>query len=212
MPWRGVFRLIGRSSTFVFYDDVQFDKHGWRNRNRIQENGKLGWITVPVNGSTSRRLDEVTIDWSGPWAGKLLKRLAQTYAKRPYRDAVLDLLEQHLAPQPSLLVDLTIPLTECIAELLFSQSPQFVRSSALGIIGSQSERLALIAENANADTYLSGPSAKDYLDESAFVNRSINVSWENYSFPEDSEGLDPAASILDYLALHWSDAKRFILS
>ena len=47
IPWRGYFDMIGRSDVFVFYDDVQFDKHGWRNRNRIKTANGPGWLTIP---------------------------------------------------------------------------------------------------------------------------------------------------------------------
>ncbi len=210
LPWRGVFRLVARSDTFVFYDDVQFDKHGWRNRNRILENGDLRWITVPVRGSTVQRLNEVPIDWTGGWSSKLLKRLAQNYARAPFGRDSVDLLAKHLEQRPELLVDLTVPLTEEISSILFGHRTKFLRSSELAIDGGQTERLVKIVESLDGSCYLSGPAARDYLDEGCFTRRGLNVEWETYDFPSDGGAPHPQSSILDFLASYWGDSRTYI--
>ena len=48
LPWLGYFDQIYHADTFVLYDDVQFDKGGWRNRNRIKTSQGVQWLTVPV--------------------------------------------------------------------------------------------------------------------------------------------------------------------
>ena len=48
LPWRGYFDLIKKSDKFIFYDHVQYDKNGWRNRNRIIINNKIKWLTIPI--------------------------------------------------------------------------------------------------------------------------------------------------------------------
>ena len=48
LPWLGFFDQFRRSDVFVYYDDVQYDKHGWRNRNRIKTQAGPLWLTVPV--------------------------------------------------------------------------------------------------------------------------------------------------------------------
>lgn len=54
IPWRGFFHLIQKADTFVFYDDVQYDEHGWRNRNQIKTANGLQWLTIPVNTDSDR--------------------------------------------------------------------------------------------------------------------------------------------------------------
>jgi hypothetical protein len=96
IPWRGFFDQIRRADLFVFYDDVQYDKHGWRNRNQIKTNQGKQWLTIPVNskGVTSGiQIKDVRIDWSKPWAKSHLKSITISYAKSPYFKAYLPLLE-----------------------------------------------------------------------------------------------------------------------
>ena len=49
IPWRGYFGQIRTADLFIFYDDVQYDKHGWRNRNQIKTAQGKQWLTIPVN-------------------------------------------------------------------------------------------------------------------------------------------------------------------
>ena len=48
IPWRGYFHQIQKADVFMFYDDVQYDKHGWRNRNRVKTKNGTIWLTIPV--------------------------------------------------------------------------------------------------------------------------------------------------------------------
>ena len=70
IPWRGYFDQIRRADTFIFYDDVQYDKHGWRNRNQIKTAGGKKWLTIPVHSAGVTGgipIKDVQIDWSKPW-------------------------------------------------------------------------------------------------------------------------------------------------
>ena len=86
LPWLGYFAQLHRCDVFVIYDDVQFDKHGWRNRNRIKTAQGAQWLTVPVlttgqNRPTNR---DIGIDNKQPWRKKHLAALQQNYARAPY--------------------------------------------------------------------------------------------------------------------------------
>ena len=90
IPWRGYFHQIQKADVFVFYDDVQYDKHGWRNRNRIKTAGGTQWLTIPVqkkgNVAEAREIREIEISWDRPWNRKHLSTLVQSYAKAPCFD------------------------------------------------------------------------------------------------------------------------------
>jgi hypothetical protein len=208
-PWRGVFKLIRESTVFVFYDDVQYDKHGWRNRNRILVSGKWHWLTVPVRSAGGVRLDRTEIDWSGRWSSKLLRTVDQCYAAEPGREVVVGLLDKHLTPQPRLLVDLTIPLTLDLAKIALGDvGCEFARSSLLGIGGGRTERLVRISQHFGCSRYITGPSASEYLDTQAFADEGISVEWENYRL--SSSRVDGNASILDWIARHPSDLPPYL--
>src|SRR5436305_11804238 len=91
LPWLGYFDLMHKADVFVHYDDVQFDKHGWRNRNRIKgPNGEV-WLTVPVlhTGRFGQSVLEVEIDERQNWQRRHLATLTQSYARAPFIERVL---------------------------------------------------------------------------------------------------------------------------
>lgn len=64
IPWRGYFDLIAFVDEFIIYDDMQYTKRDWRNRNRIKTSQGLQWITVPVQvkGRFHQKIRETLID------------------------------------------------------------------------------------------------------------------------------------------------------
>src|SRR5262249_16216297 len=108
IPWRGYFHQIQRADVFVFFDDVQYDKHGWRNRNRIKTNSGVHWLTIPVQSSScvSRHITikEIQIDSQRDWASKHWATLKQAYGKRaPHFARYAPLLERFYTRRPILL-------------------------------------------------------------------------------------------------------------
>ena len=90
IPWRGYFHQIQKADVFVFYDDVQYDKHGWRNRNRIKTPQGSQWLTIPVfkkgNVERHREIREIAIDSLHPWKRKHLAAIEQSYKRTAYYD------------------------------------------------------------------------------------------------------------------------------
>lgn len=217
IPWRGVFEQIYRADVFVFYDDVQYDKHGWRNRNRIKTaNGSI-WLTIPVHGRgapvTGLPIYQVEIDNHQNWAEKHWKSLCQAYTKAPYFREYAPLLEPFYAHPPQKLADLTIPLTITLARALGIQHTQFLRSSDLPARGAKTERLISLLTHLGATDYLSGPSARDYIEPEQFVAAGITLEYITYHYPEYPQlypPFDPQVSILDLLFNTGSRAGEFI--
>ena len=83
VPWRGVFDLIHRADVFVFYDDVQYDKYGWRNRNRVKTANGTTWLTIPTGSDLNRLVCEVSLP-DMHWARKHWKTLEQAYSSAPH--------------------------------------------------------------------------------------------------------------------------------
>src|ERR1700736_4809384 len=88
IPWRGFFDLVHRADVFVFYDDVQYDKHGWRNRNRIKTANGPQWLTIPVSkkGNVTDHLliNDMRVCWDTLWNAKHWASIQQSYRKAPY--------------------------------------------------------------------------------------------------------------------------------
>jgi hypothetical protein len=185
LPWLGFFDQLQRSDIFILYDDVQYDKNGWRNRNRVKSTaGEPHWLTVPVHvRSLGQRLLETEIDNQLPWARKHLGTIRQFYAKAPYLNRYLPELEELLAGRRwEGLVDLDEAVI-CLLCGWLGLERKMVRSSTLIVPGERSERLLNLCLHFGAKRYLSGNAAQSYLDVEAFTRQGIEVVWQNYQHP-----------------------------
>ncbi len=204
LPWLGFFDQMRRSDIFVLYDDVQFDKNGWRNRNRIKSPaGEPHWLTVPVRvSSISQRIFETEIDDRQPWARKHVGTIRQFYAKASYLKRYLPELEDVLAGRRwERLIDLDVAVMELLCSWLGIKR-EILRASELGIEGERSERLLNICLARGARRYLSGNAAQAYLDTELFARQGIEIEWQNYQhpvYPQQHGEFVPFLSALDLL-------------
>jgi hypothetical protein len=184
LPWLGFFDQLARSDVFVIYDDVQFDKHGWRNRNRVKSPAGPHWLTVPVlhSGKNSPANHTVEIDQTQPWARKHLGSIRQFYGSAPFLSLYFPELEELLHRQWLRLIDLNLALLGLLCRWL-DLRPTIVRSSLLGLSGGQSERLLNHCLHFGATRYLSGSAARDYIDTALFGRHGIEIVWQDYAHP-----------------------------
>jgi len=159
MPWRGYFHQILKSDLFISYDDVQYDKHGWRNRNRIKTANGVQWITIPVITSgvitNKTSIKEIKIDWNRNWNEKHWQMIKQNYSKAPYFHLYSAKFEEAYIQHPTYLADFTIELMIMISEMLGIHATKFIRSSELtGITGNKTDRLISIWKSWGYKIYL----------------------------------------------------------
>ena len=94
-PYIGYFRLLQTVDKFVFYDDVNFIKGGWINRNRLLLGGKVGYFTVPLSEASSFvKINSIKIKSDIPWEARILAQISASYSKAPYYTSVRDLVEK----------------------------------------------------------------------------------------------------------------------
>jgi len=220
IPWRGYFHQIARADLFIFYDDVKYDKNGWRNRNRIKTPRGPRWLTIPVHTAgvetNHTPICEIQTDASRPWAASHLSSIHQAYAQAPFFEPVYALLRELYAEQPVLLTDFTVPTTIALARALGIHHTRFLRSSSLtGIHGTKTRRLIEILTQVGATHYISGPSARDYIEEDLFREAGIGLEYMHYDYPPYPQlypPYDPQVSIIDLMCMTGPDALRHILS
>jgi hypothetical protein len=217
IPWRGYFGQIQLADVFVFYDDVQYDKHGWRNRNQIKTAQGRQWLTIPVHSHAviekSIPIKQVQIDWSKPWNEEHWKALTFAYGRAPFFRKYAPLLESFFQRQDVFLADFTIDLTVALAHELGIKHTRFIRSSELPASGQKTDRLVNILIQLGVNEYISGPSARDYLENDKLANAGIKLEFMDYHYPEYPQlhpPFDPNLSILDLLFMTGPDALRYI--
>src|SRR5262245_47797799 len=125
LPWLGFFDQMRRADVFVYYDDVQYDKHGWRNRNRIKSPAGPLWLTVPVRhaGLGKPKILDIEIEPSASWVRKHVGSLRQYYGHAPFVDRYLPALEALLQQPWTRLVDLDLAVAATLADWLMITTP-----------------------------------------------------------------------------------------
>jgi hypothetical protein len=206
LPWLGYFDQLYKSDVFVLYDDVQYDKHGWRNRNRIKTDTGPLWLTVPVltHGQGLPTNRDARIDARQPWARKHLQALRVNYAKAPAFGEVFDGLEAALQRPWTHLIDLNRAVLEALCRLLGLTRP-ILLSSELDVPGQKTERLIAICRALGAGRYLTGDAASEYLDETQFAANDIRVEYHHYRHPVYAQlhgEFVPYLSVVDLLMNH----------
>jgi hypothetical protein len=217
IPWRGYFDQIRRADLFIFYDDVQYDKHGWRNRNQIKTHQGKQWLTIPVHaqGATKGMLiKNVRIDWSKPWMKHHLKSLNFAYNKAPYFKDYLPLLESFYERRDEFLADFTIETSIRLAHELGFTSTSFMRSSEIpDIQGRKTDRIIHILKRVGATHYICGPAASSYMEPEKFAAAGITFEYMEYQYPEYLQlypPYDPYVSILDLMFIMGKDSCSYI--
>jgi hypothetical protein len=217
IPWRGYFDQIHRADVFVFYDDVQYDKHGWRNRNLIKTKQGTQWLTIPVSAkgavSQGKPIHEIPMIWDRNWARQHWETLKANYGRAPYFSRYCEGLEPFYQRRDRLLADFTIDLTIALAAELGIRHTRFLRASELQIPGNKTERLIKILRFVGASHYISGPSARDYLAEACFQEAGITLEYMTYRYPEYPQLFPPfsgSVSVLDLLFMTGPHAAEYI--
>lgn len=217
IPWRGYFHQISKADLFIFYDDVQYDKHGWRNRNQIKTAQGKQWLTIPVHSAgvtAGIPINQVRIDWSKPWAQNHLKALTFSYARAPFFQTYRSLLESFYARHDELIADFTIATTVALAGELGLSQTRFMRASEIpGIQGQRTDRLVELLKRVGATHYISGPSARDYIEQDKFDAAGITLEYMVYDYTEYPQlypPYEPQVSILDLLLMTGPEALSHI--
>lgn len=203
LPWLGFFELMASSDIFVVYDDVQFDKNGWRNRNRIKTTNGAVWLTIPVliKGNNFPKINEVIIK-DKKWRIKHLKTLMYSYSKAEYFNEIFPLIEKGLNLDTDRLVDIDMFFIKEIAKYL-GINTEIVLSSDLKIEGTEKEeRLINICKHFNATHYYNGIRGKELYKKENFLRHGIVLEIQDYKHPQYPQlygDFVPYMSVIDIL-------------
>ncbi|AVS81389.1 WbqC family protein [Acidovorax sp. NCPPB 3859] len=217
LPWKGYFDLLRQADIFVLYDDVQYTRRDWRNRNVIKTPQGLHWLTVPVNskGQYHQDIERITVS-SSDWIERHWSTIAMSYGKSPgffeYGEALRSML--HGCADCTLLSEINHRLIQGLAGLLDIDTP-IARSSTYGKVPGKNENLIHLCQAVGATRYLSGPSASSYLDPTLFSRAGIDLSYMDYSgYPEYKQPHGPFnhfVSVIDLLMSTGRQAGKYLI-
>jgi hypothetical protein len=214
IPWKGYFDIIGMVDEFIIYDEVQYTKNDWRNRNKIKTPKGIQWITIPVyQRNLLQRISE-TVTSDPKWKQKNWSTLKTNYGRAPFFKLYAPQFEEFYTNFNSpFLSEINVYLLKLICEILKIKT-SITNSAAYQLSGNPTEKLVSLCIQAGASTYLSGPAAKTYLEEDYFKKAGIQVEWMDYTnYPEYSQLYMPfehGVSILDLLFNTGPDASTFM--
>lgn len=202
LPWLRYFEKIARSDVFIVLDNIQYNKNGWQNRNRVKTASGPLLLTVPVLDRFAQNLDEVRIDNHSAWRKKHWSTLRQSYGKAPYFAEHAPFLESVYARDWEYLNALNRHMLDYFVNALGIET-RMVYASEWDVPGTATERLIHLIQKAGCDTYYSGAYALDaYLDANQLAEAGIALALQDWHAPEypQQHGLFvPDLSVVDLL-------------
>lgn len=215
IPWKGYFDIIAAVDEFILYESVQYTRRDWRNRNQIKTPNGLQWLTVPVKvkGKYYQTIRETELDGNA-WAKSHWKTLTQNYRRAPHFGEVASLLEPiYLQHRYTHLSVLNRKLIETVCSYL-KINTKISNSWDYTLLEGKTERLVSLCSQAGGTEYISGPSAKGYIEEGAFAKWGVKLTWFDYSsyaeYPQLWGDFIHNVSILDLLFNCGSEAPRYM--
>jgi hypothetical protein len=214
IPWKGYFDIIHDVDVFVFYDDVQFTKNDWRNRNKIKTPRGAEWISIPVGTDLRRLVCEVELT-DASWQAKHWNLLRMHYESTPYFDTYRAFFEEALLGRRwSRLSELNHFLIRTIARDFLAINTEFVDSRTYAAEGQRQDRLIDLLKKVGAERYVSGPAASDYIDPALFASAGIELVYKSYAgyppYPQRHPPFEHGVSVLDLLFNTGPGAPGFI--
>jgi len=216
IPWKGFFDLIRRVDEFILYDDAQYTKRDWRNRNRIKTASGPLWLTVPieVKGKYLQSIKEARVSDS-TWPERHWKSIRASYARAPYFDAYEPVLEElYRGCTSAVLSEINFRFVSRLCQLL-SIGTRLSWSMDYTLVEGRTERLVGLCRQAGATHYISGPAARDYIDPKLFADAGITLAYMDYGGYPEYEQLYPPfdhhVSVVDLLVHTGPDALNYML-
>jgi hypothetical protein len=217
IPWKGYFDAINQVDEFIVFDDMQYTKRDWRNRNKIQTAQGLQWLTVPVEvkGKYFQKINE-TIVSDKKWGQNHWKTIMSNYSKAPYFKEFKDAFEEiYLNDSWVFLTDINFKLIQVICEIL-EINTIIIDSREFELVEGKTERLIDICKKRDAKHYYTGPAAKEYIENEYFLDEGISLNYFDYGgYPEYKQLHEPFShnvSVLDLIFNCGNNSKQYLKS
>lgn len=218
IPWKGYFDIINLVDEFILYDDMQYTRRDWRNRNLIKTNNGLQWITIPVvnKGKYYQKINETQVS-NSEWCDSHWKTFCSFYSKSKYfstyKNTFQDLYNK--CESESYISKINYQFIMTICDILNIKT-NITFSSDYKLVDGKTERLIGLCKDLDADIYLSGPAAKDYIVDEMFQQSGIQLAYMDYSnyptYTQLFDGFEHGVTVLDLIFNEGPNAFKYMKS
>ncbi len=204
LPYLGFFDKIKRCEVFIVEDNVQFERQGFTNRNKIMTSEGVRWLSVPIEHENKPLLiNEVRVANKGEpgWGKRHWLTLKHSYCKAPHWSEFSDFFKETYEREWTMLMDLNMHLIKGIMGFLKINTP-LVMSSSLGVEGKKTELIIAQCKKVGADIQFAGNGCREYINDKRFEEEGIKLIFQEFKHPIYSqlcEGFVPNLSVVDYL-------------
>ena len=203
LPYIGYWQLLNAVDNFVIYDNIQYTKKGWINKNKFLQNGKSTNFSIALK-KDSDYLDickrKISQDFDKK---KLLNQIKEAYRKAPHFNKVFSLFENIVMNEESNLFEYILYSVKKISEYL-NISTNLIISSTVDIDHSlkSQEKVLEICKKLKADTYINAIGGQELYSKVAFLKNGITLKFlksHNIEYVQFYNAFVPWLSILDIM-------------
>lgn len=203
LPWLGLFHKIALADAFCYFDDVQYLKKDWNNRNKIKTPHGPLWLTVPVktSGHREKKLCDIEINNEVNWRRKHLQSILLSYKKAPYFNKYAVFFEEVYEREWKYLSELNEHMLRWFLQEL-GITVSYYKASELHFQGTKSDLVLNMCKKLKADTYIFGALGRDYAKQEDFMSAGIRVEFQDYHhpvYPQLHGEFTPHMSVIDLL-------------
>lgn len=182
IPWKGYFDMIAAVDEFILYDDMQYTRRDWRNRNYIKTPQGLHFLTVPVKVKGKYfqpiRYTEINGD---EWSAVHWRSLEHNYKKAPHYHEVAHVFYSLFNERKyHYLSELNRVMIEAVCAYLGIRT-KISYSWDYRLAEGRTSKLVDLCLQAGGDEYVSGPAARDYIEEDLFERAHVKLTWFDYN-------------------------------
>lgn len=218
-PYIGYFQLINAVDKFVIYDNIEYTKKGWINRNRFLQNGADAFFTVPLKKDSdfsTIKERQVSFDFRTKELPKMLARFKNSYSKAPFYKKVFPILEKCLINENENLFDFIFDSIKTVCAHLEIKT-EFIISSTISINENLrgKERVLAICKNLSAKTYLNPIGGISLYDKEEFATKNLELFFlqtQNIIYPQFNHNFIANLSIIDVLMFNSKERVREYLT
>lgn len=218
IPWKGYFDIMNMVDEFILYDDVQYTKNDWRNRNRIITREGPRWLSIPVvsAGKFYQKIKETKVA-DHKWADRHWRSIECSYARANFFSMYAERIKKiyEACRMEDYLSRINYAFLQEICDILGIQT-KITWSFDYQLAEGKTKRLVSLVKDAGGSSYLSGPAAKDYIQEELFEEAGIELVWMDYSgYPQYEQSFgyfEHGVSVLDLIFHKGPEARKFMKS